>query len=183
MLPKHRKPFSYLIDQHAAIMNEHSSNTPSNPAVHLPDHAYQWLSRLGYAGLLPFMALSALLWLVDADAATFVSLGLVAYAALIVAFLGGIYWGAVWHMYASSVQVNFLFKPALLWAVVSTCLAWVGLLMPAFAALPWLGFLLILCYAVDRQLYPNLGLQRILTLRFRLSAIAALCCLLGAGAI
>jgi hypothetical protein len=29
-------------------------------------------------------------------------------------------------------------------------LAWPGLLMPAYAGLAWLGFMLVLCYLVDR---------------------------------
>ena len=62
-------------------------------------------------------------------------------------------------------------------------LAWPGLLMPAFAGLAWLGFLLILCYLADRTLYTRAGLQAWLTLRFRLSAIAAVSCFVGAGAL
>jgi len=66
---------------------------------------------------------------------------------------------------------------------VPSLLAWPGLLMPAFAGLAWLGFVLVLCYLADRTLYARAGLQAWLTLRFRLSAIAALCCFIGAGAL
>jgi len=44
-----------------------------------------------------------------------------------------------------------------------------------------LGAVLLLCYAVDRRLYPPLGLSRWLVLRFLLSAVAALSCFLGAA--
>jgi hypothetical protein len=55
--------------------------------------------------------------------------------------------------------------------------------MPPFAGLAWLGFALILSYLVDRKLYAQAGLQRWLTLRFRLSAVATLSCFIGAGAL
>ena len=55
--------------------------------------------------------------------------------------------------------------------------------MPAFAGLAWLGFLLVLCYLADRTLYRRAGLKDWLTLRFRLSTIAALSCFVGAGAL
>jgi hypothetical protein len=42
--------------------------------------------------------------------------------------------------------------------------------------------MLLVCYAVDRQLYPRFGLQAWLTLRFRLTAVTSLCCFLGAAA-
>jgi hypothetical protein len=42
---------------------------------------------------------------------------------------------------------------------------------------------LLLCYAVDRKRYPELGLSAWLTLRFRLSAVAALSCFVAAGAV
>ena len=86
------------------------------------------------------------------------TLGLAAYGATIVSFLGGIHWG-----------------------VVPTFGAWVGVMMPPSAGLVVPGAMLVACYAVDRRLYPRHGLQRWLTLRFRLSAVAALCCFLAAA--
>ncbi len=55
--------------------------------------------------------------------------------------------------------------------------------MPPFAGLAWLGFLLVLCYVVDRRLYTRAGLPHWLTLRFRLSSVAALSCFVGAAAL
>jgi hypothetical protein len=71
----------------------------------------------------------------------------------------------------------------LAWGVVPSLLAWPGVLMPAYAALPWLGVLLLVCYWVDRRLFPAAGLSAWLTLRFRLSAVAALSCFVAAGAV
>ena len=48
--------------------------------------------------------------------------------------------------------------------------------------LPLLGLLFVVSYAVDRKTWPNAGLGSWLKLRFRLSALAALGCALGAAA-
>lgn len=61
--------------------------------------------------------------------------------------------------------------------------AWPGVLMPPHAGLAWLGLVLVGCYVFDRKLYPALGLQTWLTLRFRLSCGAALSCWIAAGAL
>ena len=47
----------------------------------------QTINRLGYAGLIPFVLLAALLWLVDAALIPFVAIALGGYAAAIVSFL------------------------------------------------------------------------------------------------
>ena len=46
--------------------------------------------RLGYAGLIPFVLGSLLVWLVWPEAHPYTAMGLSAYAAVIVSFLGGI---------------------------------------------------------------------------------------------
>jgi hypothetical protein len=84
-------------------------------------------------------------------------------------------------------------------------LAWIGVLIPvlsslslhlsqgkaslvelqlqAKAGLIWLGLLLAICYLVDRKIYPRIGLQSWLSLRFQLSSAATLSCFLAAGAL
>lgn len=144
---------------------------------------------LGYAGLLPFVGLAALLWLVAPELQAWTAIAMAAYAALIASFLGGIHWGIGWTMgagqrpespHASAMPYR---RHHFLWGVVPSLLAWPGLLMPAFAGLPWLGFVLVISYLADRTLYARVGLQEWLILRFRLSAIAALSCFAGAGAL
>ena len=107
-------------------------------------------------------------------------MGLAAYAALIASFLGGIHWGLAWARTAPGAEPAGIH---LLWGVVPSLLAWPGLLMPPHAGLAWLGAVLVICYLVDRKLYPAAGLGRWLTLRWRLSAVATLSCLVGAGAL
>lgn len=152
------------------------------PGQEHPDDA---LARhLGHAGLIPFVLLALLLWLLDGGQQAFVAIALAAYAALIVAFLGGVHWGLAWSLGHSSLPVpSNLRRQLMLWGITPSLLAMPGLLMPPFAGLAWLGFLIILCYLADRTLYPRAGLQAWLTLRFRLTAIASLSCFIGAGAL
>lgn len=141
------------------------SASPSAPAIAL---------RLGYAGLVPFVAGAALVWMVRPDVHPYVALGLSAYAALIVSFLGGIHWGIAFR---ESAPEPVLF----VWGVLPSLAAWIAVLMPAGAGLVILGAMLVAGYLVDRRVYPRHGLSGWLTLRFRLSAVAALCCFLGAA--
>ncbi len=152
--------------------------------LHDPNDA-ALIRTLGHAGLIPFVSLALLLWLLGGEVQTFVSIALAGYGALIVAFLGGIHWGIAWTAarQAGPGAAHHAQRRHLLWGITPTLLAWPGLLMPPFAGLAWLGFLLVLCYLADRTLYARAGLQAWLTLRFRLSAIAALSCFIGAGAL
>ncbi|MGI9218933.1 MAG: DUF3429 domain-containing protein [Hydrogenophaga sp.] len=144
------------------------------------------IRTLGHAGLIPFVLLAGLLWLVKVELQAWVAIALTAYAALIASFLGGIHWGIGWlagHVAAGKATAHHAQRNHFLWGIVPSLLAWPGLLMPAFAGLAWLGFVLIVCYLADRTLYARAGLQAWLTLRFRLSAIAAVSCFIGAGAL
>jgi len=130
--------------------------------------------RLGYAGLLPFVAGALLVWLVHEDVRQDVAFGLSAYAALIAAFLGGIHWGLAFrHDEPPAAWLG--------WGVVPALVAWPALIMPPHAGLVVQGALIVGCYLVDRRLYPLQGVAHWLTLRFRLSAIASLSCFIGAA--
>jgi len=132
--------------------------------------------RLGYAGLVPFVLGSALIWLIggrDLDQHAFVSLALSAWAGLVIAFLGGIHWGL-------SFARGLPGRQPLAWGVSAVLLGWLGVLMSPYAGLALHGGVLIACYVVDRRVYPQLGAADWLTLRFRLSAVAALSCFIAA---
>lgn len=130
--------------------------------------------QLGAAGLIPFVLGAALIWLVYPEAQTWVTLALAGYAACVVAFLGGVHWGLAMRAGRD--------EPAHFgWAVVPPLVAALGVLMPAYAGLVLLGAMLLACYAVDRRLFAEQGLGAWLTLRFRLSTVAALCCFIGAA--
>ena len=141
----------------AALQEEHSLIKPKHSKAR-----DALIERLSYAGLMPFVLLSLLLWLVEDQLHPFVSIALTAYGACITSFLGGIHWGIV---FKESSEQNRLH---LVWGVSLPLLSWVAVVMPAFAGLPLLGLLLIVAYGVDRSSYPSAGLKHWLTLRLRL---------------
>ena len=127
---------------------------------------------LGLAGLLPFMAGAAAVWLVGPQD-RLPAAALMAYAALIASFLGGIHWGLA--MRDSPVD------PAqLLWGVSPSLLGWLAVLLPLRWGLLLAPVTLIACYAVDCRIYPRFGLGAWLGLRARLTGVASVSCLLGA---
>lgn len=132
--------------------------------------------RLGYLGLLPFVLGAALIWLRLEPAAVhdFVSLAVSAYAAVIVSFLGGIHW-------ALGMRAQVPEPARFVWGIVPSLLAWFAVLMPPYAGLVVHGVVLVVCYLVDRKVYPVHGIGAWLMLRFRLTAVAALSCFIGAA--
>lgn len=128
---------------------------------------------LGYAGLIPFVAGAMLAWLLPPDSRSFAAQALSAYAAVIVSFLGGIHWGIGFRDGATRL---------FLWGVVPSMVVAAALLMPTRQALLVHGSMLLLCYVVDRRVYPEHGLGAWLVLRWRLSMVAAASCFIGAAA-
>lgn len=149
-------------------------NIAAFPATPVTQPPPLWARRLGWAGALPFGIGALLVWLVNPEVLPYAALALSAYAALVASFLGGVHWGLA--MRDGDVQAQ-----GFAWAVVPMLIAWPALLMPPGAGLALLGALLTACYMVDRRLYPLRGLSHWLTLRFRLSAVAALSCFIGAA--
>jgi hypothetical protein len=145
---------------------------PSIPAI--PDEPPVIAHRLGQLGLVPFVLGALLVWLVYPEVQPHVTLALSGYATVIVAFLGGVHWGLAMRADAHGPR-------AFRWAVVPPLVAWLANIMPAHAGLVVLGVMLLVCYGVDRQLYRAQGMEAWLTMRFRLSSVAALSCFLGAA--
>ena len=139
--------------------------------------AHQTITRLGYAGLIPFVLLAVLMWLVDAELLPFVAIALGGYAAAIVSFLGGVHWGIGFIKGEAAPRFHFI------WGVVPSLIAWLALMMPAYASLPLLGLVVVACYAVDSKIYPAAGLGSWLPMRLRLTVVATASCVLGAAAI
>ena len=137
----------------------------------------QTVNRLGYAGLIPFVLLTALMWLVDAELLPFVAVALSGYAGAIVSFLGGVHWGIGFMKGEATPQFHFV------WGVVPSLIAWLAFMMPAYAALPLFGLVVVACYAVDSKTYPAAGLASWLPMRLRLTVVATASCVLGAAAL
>jgi hypothetical protein len=145
--------------------------SPIGPVAAEPPRLACWL---GYAGLAPFAGGALLIWFANPEALPFAAQALSTYAALIASFLGGIHWGlALREPRPSTLQMA--------WGVVPSILGWIGAMMPASSGLVVGGGVLLLAWLVDRKVYPSHGAARWLTLRFRLSAGASLCCFIGAA--
>ncbi len=130
--------------------------------------------RLTWLAVLAFGFGALLVWVVDQQAHPHATRALSALAAVVLAFLGGAH---------AALAMRVPAPPAapFVWGTVLPLLAWLALLMPAGAALVVHGVLWVVSYLVDRRAYPAYGMAHWLTLRFRLSAVAALACFLAAA--
>ncbi len=136
-----------------------------------------WATRLGYAGLLPFVALAAWMLVATADQRGFPARALLAYGATVASFLGAIHWGLAMR---SEQPGDDTTARDYLWGVVPSLVAWCALLADGAIGLLILVVLLWACYAVDRTRYPARGLRHWLLLRLRLTRVASLSCLAAA---
>ena len=135
-----------------------------------------WAARLGYAGLLPFVALAGAAWMAPQADRAHAAFALLAYGATIASFLGAIHWGLA--MRGSNPP-----QPGpLLWGVFPSLVAWLALLLPLAQGLFTLALLLIICLAVDWRSYPSYGVAPWLAMRWRLTAVAVLSLVAGSVA-
>lgn len=130
--------------------------------------------RLGHAGLVPFVAGALAVWGAPEPWRPGAASALLAYAAVIASFLGGMHWGMALRAPANAGR--------LWWGIAASLAGWAGLLLPPAPGLLLCAALLLACYAVDHRLYPAAGAADWLPLRLRLSAVASLCCFLAAWA-
>ena len=142
-----------------------------------------WATWLGYAGLVPFVALALSLRFLPAELRDFSVFALTAYAATITSFLGAIHWGLAMR---DAQNTNAGSSAALFaWGVVPSLAAWVSLLLAVFSgqvvALCALGVLLWVCYVVDRGAYPKFQCQNWLPMRLRLTLVASVSCFYAAA--
>jgi hypothetical protein len=110
---------------------------------------------LGNFGLLPFYALAFASWLpLGARAERLVDLALVAYAAVILSFLGAVHWGFVLSTPGLDRTGS---KLALRWGVIPSLLGWLALLM-ALAGVPMflVAVFLIMDFAICRMMDSRL---------------------------
>lgn len=142
-------------------------------------------TQLGHASLLPFVAGAVFVWLLSGpgrppEPLVFLVGALTSYAALVIAFLGGLPWGLAVRVRPDEAD-HALVQRTLWTGLVRLVTAWIAVNMPPHAGLVVLGALLIAGYLIDRRLYPLLGAGGWLTLRFRLTIVASLSCFLAAA--
>ena len=133
-----------------------------------------WARLLGIAGLVPFVACALTIWaLRDPVVSARVAFALAAYAATIVAFLGGVHWGP-------ALRAVGVAPVPLIWGVMPQLAGWLALLLPSFSSLLVCAAVLVVCYVADRRLYPAAGLAAWLPMRLQLTVGAVVSCVLGA---
>lgn len=154
------------------ISSSDPSSTPSLAWASQPP-ALAW--ALGLTGLIPFVLGAALQWYGPPGWRMLAGMALLSYGAVIVSFLGGIHWGLA--MRVSPVPVA-----RLVWGVLPSLLGWLAVLLDS----PWgplvLALSLLVCFAVDRAVYRELGLDAWLALRAVLTLVAAMALVAGAAA-
>ena len=109
-----------------------------------------WARLLGYAGLVPFLPAFALLWLQPGDAQLWVQKSLLAYAGVILSFVGALHWTT--GLQARDRQIA---AARLCFSVAPALIAWIALLAP-----PVTGFSLMIsgfavAYLVDQRLWSR----------------------------
>lgn len=140
-----------------------------------PQHPLPRIAQLlGYAGLIPFIALAAMAVALSPPNQALAAFALRAYAVTIVSFLGAIHWGFAMRKSPSDA---LLFG----WGVAPSLLGWMSLLvLPAIGSL-LLAATLWLCFLVDRRVYPRYGLQEWLPMRLVLTAVASTACVVSSN--
>ncbi|SEG09985.1 DUF3429 domain-containing protein [Marinobacterium lutimaris] len=121
-----------------------------------------WHSRLGYAGLIPFIGLSALALQSFPGA----SYWLLTYAALILSFLGGLLWCASLNRQVPT-HALFVSVGVMIWA-------WVWLLMPQFSWYLPGAITFVLLWLYERIYLSDAYPREFMRLREWLTGLAAL---------
>ena len=147
-------------------------NTPTKQVM----PQLRWAARLGYVGLLPFVASAVAAWLAPPAYRSQATHTLLAYGATIASFLGAIHWGLAMREPRTPRPGPFV------WGVFPSLVAWAALLLPLSQGLVTVALLLGLCLAVDRRSYLAYGLGEWLTLRLQLTLVAVVCLLAGSVA-
>lgn len=137
-------------------------------------HAARWL---GIAGLLPFVFLSSIA-LLEPQYRVMVHMPLVAYGAIVLAFVGALHWGIAMMLPAAPDRQRSLL---MVWSAVPALLAWAAVLLPVGVDLALLIAAFWVHFAFDYQLALRqslpawyLPLRIVLTLGATLSLLAAL---------
>ncbi len=136
-----------------------------------------WAILMGYAGLIPFVALAAGFFWPDGESHSFISHALNSYAVAIISFLGAIHWGLEMRESQTATTNPFPW----VWGITPSLLAWLSTLLRQPFNFLCLAVLLWLCYRVDQKRYPHYQLESWLPMRFRLTLVASISCLVSSA--
>ena len=126
---------------------------------------------IGYAGLIPFIGLSAMSVLWHDIHHSAILFSLLAYGATIISFLGAIHWGLTMR----GEQPD---RIAIIWGVFPSLLAWGSLIIDTHWGLAIQLITLWICFLVDYKRYPKFGVGQWLSMRLLLTVIAGICLVL-----
>lgn len=107
--------------------------------------------RLGFAGLIPFVLLTVLCWIVHPDWLGYFIKAQLAYGIVILSFLGGLHWGVTLMAQGKDDEET---RRAMIWGVIPTLIAWCSLSNMLFGfVVQVIGF--IAAYKIDKKLYQS----------------------------
>lgn len=135
--------------------------------------------RLGYAGLIPFILLSALVQFGESPWDFWAANSLLLYGASIASFVGALHWGPLLGPQSNTVTNNYWRdKGAWLWGVVPSLCAWGALHLAFSTGYFVIAATLLVALLVDRQQFHHLisdedYLEDFLKMRTTLTLVAA----------
>jgi len=113
--------------------------------------------RLGYAGLIPFILLSALVQFAESPWDFWAANSLLLYGASIASFVGALHWGPLLGPQSNTVSNNFWReKGAWIWGVTPSLCAWIALHLPFSSGYLVIAATLLVALLVDRQQFHHL---------------------------
>jgi len=127
---------------------------------------------LGYLGLLPFIIPTFFLFY---DHHHFMVWGnvLISYAAVILSFLGAVYWGVAMIVIEMSIKKR---NVMLSWSVIPSIVAWICLLIPQVYGLIVMSVLFVISFLMDIQLTKSEAKPVwYIPLRFQLTVVVTTC--------
>ncbi len=127
---------------------------------------------LGYLGLLPFIIPTVFLFYDHHHFMVWRNL-LISYAAVILSFLGAVYWGVAMIVREMSIKKR---NVMLSWSVIPSIVAWISLLIPQVYGLILLSVFFVISFFMDMQLTKSEAKPAwYIPLRFQLTVVVTTC--------
>ena len=132
---------------------------------------------LGYLGLIPFLASSALTWFTQFHAFAVKSLSI--YAAVILTFIGGVHWGIAMQIDQNKIQPKNNIRNQFIFSVIPSLIAWMTIVFFNPHALIILALCFGLFWFIEKSNYQEYLPSWYTQLRPHLTLIAFLSIIIG----
>ena len=139
------------------------------------------VSKLAYAGLIPFIGLALMVQLAPTPLNYLSAESLAGYGAVITSFMGALHWGAnLHHLGKAPIGDRWVDRNAWIWGVIPALVAWVALHIYIPVGLLILASTLIIRRNIDQSTYQyyfsdEAARSTFMTIRNRLTYVAAAC--------